>query len=200
MHDGRSFEPTHRGTYHTVSRTRKRVCLEAGLKLDINRLLRSGVMPHAMGGEKAGSLRVRYPDFEQEIQFVSRQRHFGGRQFYFQCPATGRLASVLWKPPGAARFACRQAWGGQVAYQSQFSEETARCHLAKEKIRQRLCGPDWWDDMPPRPKRMRTATYTRWEARYELQEQKLDDALLLAWRTRWVFEGIGLANRFRLAS
>jgi hypothetical protein len=138
-----------------VSRHRERVCLEAGLKLDINRLLREGIMPRPTEGEIAGSLRVRYPDFEQEIQFVSRQRHFGGRQFYFQCPATGRLCSVLWKPPGASRFACRQAWGGQVAYQSQFSEKTTRCHLAKEKIRQRLSGPDWWDDMPPRPKRMR---------------------------------------------
>src|ERR1035437_6237518 len=168
-----------------MPRSRERVCLEAGLKLDINRLLRDGTMPPAMGGEKAGSLRVRYPDFEQEIQFVSRARHFGGRQFYFQCPATGRLCSVLWKPPGATRFACRQAWRGQVAYQSQFMEKTARCHLAKENIRQRLGGPDWWDDMPPRPKRMRAATYARWEARFELQEQKLDDALLKVFQTRW---------------
>jgi hypothetical protein len=64
-------------------------------------------------------------------------------------------------------------------------EKTARCHLAKENIRQRLCGPDWWDDMPPRPKRMRAATYARWEARFELQEQKLDDALLKVFQTRW---------------
>jgi hypothetical protein len=55
--------------------------LENGLKLDINRLLREGTIPRAMDGEKAGSLRVRYPDFEQEIRFVSRRRHFGGRQF-----------------------------------------------------------------------------------------------------------------------
>jgi hypothetical protein len=168
-----------------VSRNRRRVYLEAGLKLDINRLFRDGTMPRAMGGEKAGSLRVRYPDFEQEIQFVSRPRHFGGRQFYFQCPATGKLCSVLWKPPGATRFACRQAWGGQVAYRSQFAEKTARCHLAKDKIRQRLGGPDWWDDMPPRPKRMRAATYARWEARFDLQEQKLDETLLEVFRTRW---------------
>jgi len=63
--------------------------------------------------------------------------------------------------------------------------------LAKEKIRQRLCGPDWWDDMPARPKRMRAATYDKWEARYEEQEKNLDKALLEAWRTKWsVLKGL----------
>ena len=168
-----------------MSRRRERVCLEAGLKLSIIKLLRDGVMPRPMEGEIAGSLWVRYSDFEQKVKFVSRQRHLGGRQFYFQCPATGRLCSVLWKPPGASRFACRQAWGGQVAYQSQFATKAARSHLAKDKIRQRLSGPDWWDDMPPRPKRMRTATYARWKAKFELQERNLDDAFVEAFRFRW---------------
>jgi hypothetical protein len=167
-----------------MSRHRERVCLETGLKLDINRLLRDGIMPRPIEGEIAGSLRVRYPDFEQEIQFVSRRRHFGGRQFYFQCPATGRLCSVLWKPPGTSRFACRQAWGGHVAYQTQFVAKSERCHLAKEKIRQRLSGPDWWDYMPARPKRMRAATYARWAARFELQERNLDQAFVDVFRAR----------------
>jgi hypothetical protein len=176
-----------------MPRPRQRVCLETGLKLDINRLRRAGTIPPALDGQKAGSLRVRYTElgFEQEIQFVSRPRHFGGRQFYFQCPATGRPCSVLWKPPGARQFACRQAWGGLVAYQSQFIEPTGRAHLAQRKIRARLCDvdawrePEGWTDLPPRPKRMRAATYARWEARFDLQEQKLDDAILLVWRTKW---------------
>jgi hypothetical protein len=174
-----------------MPRPRQRVCLEAGLKLDINKLRRTGIMPRAMQGEKAGSLRVRYPDFEQEICFTSCLRPYGGRQFYFQCPATGRRCSVLWKPPGASRFACRQAWSGRVAYQSQFMEPTGRAHLAQAKIRAKLCDvggwrePEGWTDLPPRPKRMRAATYARWEARFDLQDQMLDEALLEAFRTRW---------------
>ena len=168
-----------------MPRARKRVCLEAGLKLDINRLLRDGTMPRAMGAAIAGSLWVHFPDFDQEIQFDSRPRHFGGRQFYFRCPTTGRLCSVLWKPPGSTQFASRQTWRGRVAYQSQFMEKTGRCHLAKAKIREKLRTPDWWDDIPPRPKRMRAATYARWKARFDLQKQKLDEALIETFRTRW---------------
>jgi hypothetical protein len=170
-----------------VSRPRQRVCLEAGQRLDINALRRAGTIAPALNGELAGSLSVRYPDigFEQEIQFVSRARHYGGRQFYFWCPVTGRRCSVLWRPPGASRFASRQAWGRQVAYRSQFAEPTSRAHLAKAKIQQRLSDKEWADLLPPRPKRMRATTYARWEARWELQEQRLDDALLQAWASRW---------------
>jgi hypothetical protein len=58
------------------------VCLEDGLKLDINRLRRAGTIPGELNGEVAGTLSVKYPEigFEQEIAFVSRSRHFGGRQ------------------------------------------------------------------------------------------------------------------------
>src|ERR1700730_10153593 len=89
-----------------MSRPRQRYTLEAGQKLDINALLRSGAMRRPANGEKAGSLRVSYPTigFEQEINFVSRKRNFGGRQYYFLCPATGRLCSVLWKPAGTKQL------------------------------------------------------------------------------------------------
>jgi hypothetical protein len=168
-----------------MSRSRQRYPLEAGQKLDINALRRAGTIPPALNGEKAGSLSVRYPDgFEQEITFVSRKRHYGGRQFYFVCPVTGRLCSVLWRPPGATRFCSRQAWCRQVAYAVQFADTTDRCHLAKRKICRRLGASDG-DDFPPRPKRMRARTYAKWEARFEEQEKRLDDALLSAWRTRW---------------
>jgi hypothetical protein len=169
-----------------MSRSRQRVPLEAGQKLDINQLRRAGHMPRDLQGASAGSILVEYPaiGFSQEIRFTSRPRHYGGRQFYFECPVTGRRCSVLWRF-GAGRFACRQAWRGQVAYTSQFAEPSARCHMAKDRIRRRLGGPDWWDDMPPKPKRMRKATYARWEARYELQERMLDTLLLRLFSTKW---------------
>jgi hypothetical protein len=105
-------------------------------------------------GREGGFASVKYPDigFGQTIQFVSRRRHFGGRQFYFKCPATGRPCSVLWKPSGAKQFACRQAWGCKVAYRTQFAEPTSRAHLAKFKIQRRLSAEDWADLLPPRPK------------------------------------------------
>jgi hypothetical protein len=145
-------------------------------------------MPRPANGEKAGTLSVKYPEigFEQEIRFTSRPRHYGGRQFFFECPATGRRCYVLWKPPGASRFACRQAWGThRVAYRSQFAEPTSRAHLAKAKIQRRLSDKEWCDLLPPKPKWMRARTYARWQERFDEQEKRLDDALLLAWRTRW---------------
>jgi hypothetical protein len=168
----------------TMPRNRQRATLEAGQRLDINKLMRDGAI--RTNGAAAGTLRASYPDgFEQTIEFVSRPRHFGGRQFYFRCPITGRLASVLWKPPGATRFASRHAWPHQVSYQTAQADRTTRCHLAKAKIRRRLGDVDELDDLPPRPKRMREATYRKWEARYDEQQKKLDDALMLVWRSQW---------------
>jgi hypothetical protein len=46
---------------------------------------------------------------------VSRPRYYGGHQWFFVCPVTGGLATVLWRPPGASKFCSRQAWGRQVA-------------------------------------------------------------------------------------
>ena len=183
-----------------MSRSRQRVPLESGQRLDINRLRRDGHMAKDLDGAKAGTLRVRYPTigFEQQIEFVSRQRHFGGRQFYFVCPVTGRLASVLWKPNGATRFASRQAWRGQVAYQSQFADRTNRCHLTKAKIQRRLSKDDWSDLLPPRPKRMRHATYAKWETRFDLQDQKLDAMLMRLFLTEWAhLKDISLAKIFQ---
>jgi hypothetical protein len=173
-----------------MSRPLQRCCLQDGQRLDMNKLLRNGIIPRAMKDEKAGSLTVRFPGFEQEIRFASRARHFGGRQWYFQCPVTGRLASVLWRPNGASRYASRQAWGN-VAYRSQFLDPTGRAHLARARIRATLCEiggwrePEGWEDLPPKPKWMRRVTYGRMEARFDLQEQKLDGALMAAWRSRW---------------
>jgi hypothetical protein len=112
----------------------------------------------------------------QRIALVARPRHFGGRQWYFSCPKTGRPVSVLWRPPGARQFASRQAWGRQVAYQSQFQDATGRAHLGKQRIKSRLIGnldPDEWD-LPPKPKWMRWTTYNRYEKKFDRYEAILD--------------------------
>jgi hypothetical protein len=115
-------------------------------------------------------LRIEIGDSIQQITLVWRSRHFGGRQWFFLCPATNRLATVLWKPPGASRFCSRQAWGRQVAYASQFLDRDGRAHHGQSKIKSRLCSigkfdPDKWD-LPPKPKWMRWRTYNRYEERF----------------------------------
>lgn len=157
-----------------MARNRQRVCLESGAKLDINRLFRDGTIPRTGGG----ILRVGLADgSEQEIVLASQPRHFGGKQWYFRCPRTGRLASVLWRPPGARWFACRQAWGRRVvAYESQFLDATGRAHLGQRRVKNRLIGnldPDAWD-WPPKPKWMRWKTYNHYEAKFDHYEEVLD--------------------------
>jgi hypothetical protein len=93
-----------------------------------------------------------------------------------------RRVSVLWMPPGASDFACRQEWGRQVAYGSQFSDRVNRAHRGKARIKSRLCSiggfdPDDWD-FPPKPKWMRWRTYNRAEEKFDRYESILDEGCL----------------------
>jgi hypothetical protein len=165
----------------TMPRVLKRVMLEAGQRLDINELRRNGTIK-LDAGEVAGTFLVSMPKigFSQRIIFVSRRRHLGGRQFYFECPTTGKKCSVLYRPPGATRFCHRTAWRGQVAYQSQFVEPAQRCHLAMARIARKL-GGEAGGACPPKPLWMRWPTYEALRARWDEQQQRLDDALGTAW-------------------
>jgi hypothetical protein len=123
-----------------------------------------------------GWFRIQVGRLDQRITLVSEKRHFGGRQWYFICPVKNRRAAVLWKPNGATRFCSRQAWGRQVAYQSQFNDLTNRAHAGKARIKSRLIAdldPDEWD-LPPKPKWMRWETYKRYKAEYDHYEEILD--------------------------
>lgn len=190
-----------------MPRPRHRVCLQDGLKLDLNHLAREGFIKFGANigawriswttshrGEIArgiitadmtdsghGWLRIATGRFVQQITLVARPRHLGGRQYFFLCPATGRLATVLWKPPGASKFCSRQAWGRQVAYRSQFLDRDSRAHHGQSKLNSRLCSigqfdPDEWN-FPPKPKSMRWKTYKRYEERFERHEAQLDAGL-----------------------
>jgi hypothetical protein len=188
-----------------MARPRYRACLQDGLKLDLNQLARKGFIKfggnvgirgitwsNSYWGEIASGLinaDMTNPDnawfeisiggFRQRITLIARPRHFGGRQWFFECPATHRLATVLWKPPGADRFCSRQTWGRQVAYRSQFLDRDNRAHAGKERIRARLIGdldPDEWD-LPPKPKWMRWKTYNHYVECFERYEEMFYDAL-----------------------
>jgi hypothetical protein len=190
-----------------MPRSRQRVCLEQGLRLDVNRLIRQGLIrPGGISGpfliswtnsytgevtasalvtanmlnRQEGRLHIQIGSVGQTIFLVPRSRRFGGYQWYFICPVMNRCASVLWRPPGATRFCCRQKWGRQVAYASQFLDADNRAHRGKAKIKKRLigdCDPDEWD-LPPKPKWMRWSTYNRLVDRYDAYEEILDRGIV----------------------
>jgi hypothetical protein len=95
----------------------------------------------------------------------------------FHCPDTTHRATVLWLPPGARYFCCREKWKGQVAYSSQFMSWIDRAHRGKAKINSRLCAiggfdPDEWD-LPPKPRWMRWNTYNRAEQKFDRYNEML---------------------------
>ena len=182
-----------------MPKPRQRICLNQGLKLDINKLRRtglvrpgsrsgpngirwssdywgeiaSGVITANMEGTYEGWFRIQLADLDQWIALVPRSRHFGGHQWYFICPVMNRDCSVVWLPPGASRFCSRETWGTRrVAYASQFADPDNRAHIGKAKIKAKLIGdrdPDEWD-LPPKPKWMRWKTYNRYVERFDTYE------------------------------
>ena len=136
-----------------------------------------------MRWEHEGTLQIRMADIEQEVILTPRRRRFGGHQWYFMCPHEDRCCSVLWRPPGAREFRCRQGWGRRVAYNSQFLDPTNRAHRGKAKIKARLigdCNPDEWE-LPPKPKWMRWSTYNRYVDRFHKYEEILDEGVEELW-------------------
>jgi hypothetical protein len=192
-----------------MPRDRWRVCLQDGLKLDLNHLIRQGTVrpglstgPYLIAWTRSGAvigsavitaslcdpetgrLRFQANGVDQLITLVSCPRHYGGRQWYFVCPVTNKRASVLWRPPGAKEFCSRQAWGRKVAYRSQFLSIYDRGHSGKAKIKARLIGelhPDDWE-LPPKPKWMRWRTYERLAERFDAYDDMTypDDSALIA--------------------
>jgi hypothetical protein len=191
--------------FRPMPRPRRRVCLESGLKLDLNKLMRQrcivpgarsawrSVWTNSYTGEEIavadliahmtpneGRLRIQMNDAEQTIILTPRPRRFGGHQWYFVCPVMNRCCSVLWMPPGATRFCSRQAWGRRVAYASQFLDPDNRAHRGKAKIKRGLigdCDPDEWE-LPPKPKWMRWRTYNRLVERFDSYEEILDRGIV----------------------
>jgi hypothetical protein len=132
-----------------------------------------------------GWLRFYSSTTDQQLTLHRIPRHFGGGQWYFLCPVTYRRVSVLWRPPGASRFASRHAWGRRVAYQSQYESPRDRTLHQGQKLRAKLGGWDWagcCGDDPPKPKWMRWKTYNRILDRSYEYERIADALLLFRWR------------------
>jgi len=183
-----------------MPRPRQRACLQDGLKLDLNCLIRQrSVRPGAISGpyllqwtnkstgEVVGSgvitsnlcdrddgwFRLEANGIDQRIMLVARPRHFGGVQWYFVCPIINRRASVLWMLPGARQFFSRHAWGWRkVAYRSQFLAVHDRGYAGQAKIKARLIGERDPEEwhLPPKPKWMRWRTYNQLVERFDAYE------------------------------
>jgi hypothetical protein len=180
-----------------MARQRERICLEQGLKLDLVQLARrgsiqsgsnlgprriqwtdrmsgeliaTGVITADLRGSDSGWLQINMEHFQQCFQLILMPRHFGGGQWYFLCSGLDRPASVLWRPPGALFFRCRQYWGRRVAYLCQFGNPIDRAHIGRAKLKAKLCSPDLDDwRIPPKPPKMRWATYDRLIEQYTQQ-------------------------------
>jgi hypothetical protein len=183
-----------------VPRHRERLTLESGPVLDLAKMIPKGrgrpgthvrihwtyasgevITTEVSLGADQGSLIISFGGRKQTFHLTSRERHFGGWQWYVICPRTRKPVRVLFRPYGASAFASRHQWGRRAAYVSQFLDPVGRAWRVKAKIKARLIGdqdPDDWD-LPPKPKRMRLRTYERWEARYDDAEDALDQHLCI---------------------
>ena len=119
--------------------------VENGLTLDINELVRGGniqpgqwrsgtlIWRRVPSGEEVGSIgceanltdhcdawmrlhyRIDGEPQDYRITLETTRPNYGGRRWWFRCPATGRRVAKLNSPPGGGIFASRRAYG--LAYQ-----------------------------------------------------------------------------------
>ena len=99
----------------------------------------------------------------EPVRLPRTAQPFGGERVWFACPGCGRRCAVLY---GARRFRCRLCIG--VSYGSQHEAAHERLLRRVQGLRARLGGELYASldlPFPPRPKRMRRATYRRLRAR-----------------------------------
>ena len=184
--------------------------VEDGLTLDISKLVRDGnIRPgqrcsgtltwrRVSSGEEVGIIgyeanlidpddawvRLHYRQNgeprDYRVPLETTRPNYGGRRWWFRCPATGRRVAKLNSPPGGGIFASRRAYG--LAYQSQRERSYERALTRTQAIRIKLGGdPSLAITFPDKPKGMWWRTYRR------LKEQARE-AELQSW--------LGVAERF----
>ena len=170
--------------------------VEDGLTLDINKLVREGIIRPGQWcsgtrrwtwvatGEEVGSIgyeanltdpchtwfRLHYradgEPQDYQITLDTTRPNYGGRRWWFLCPARGDRVAKLYLPPGGRIFACRMAYG--LAYRSQRERAHDRALNRTQNIRTRLGGsPSLLEPFPDKPKGMWWRTY--WRLREEAE-------------------------------
>jgi hypothetical protein len=188
--------------------------VENGLKLDVNQLIRQGLLAPgrtlagsivwtcvstgeltaSMGYEAqmsvdSGRIRLRYTttaqggdkrDWDYSIMLAATPQPFGGRRWWFRCPATGVLVSKLHLPNGAWTFASRRAY--RLGYRCQRETPRDRSVSRAFALREKIGGKGGIGTVIPRPKGMHARTFERAMERIHAAEEIVDAhaALMLA--------------------
>jgi hypothetical protein len=105
-------------------------------------------------------------DIDERVPFAYTPTRFGGRRQWLRCPKCSRRCRKIY---GGRYFRCRLCH--RLRYASQSARPDQRASDRARKIAKRL--HDMWGgtteaeyDFPPKPPRMRWATYQRLEAQY----------------------------------
>ena len=183
--------------------------VEDGLTLDINKLVRDGYIQRGAwvsgtltwrrvsSGDEIGNIgyeanltdlddawmRLQYrlngEPKDYRIALVTTRPNYGGRRWWFRCPATGRRVAKLHSPPGGDIFASRRAYG--LAYRSQRERAYDRALTRTQDIRIKLGGdPSLAVPFPGKPKGMWWRTY--WRLRKEAKEAEYRSLVGMAQR------------------
>jgi len=146
----------------------------------VNHLWRlRGLLPRWIA--QPDGVRLRYQTKDREgspvevnelVAFAFTPTMFGGHRQWLRCPKCGRRCRKIY---GGRYFRCRNCH--RLRYASQSEKSYQRASDRARKIAKRL--HDKWDgtteeeyDFPPKPPRMRWATYNRLEAQYDECENR----------------------------
>lgn len=121
-------------------------------------------------GETSGTLvlgyRVNGQDEQSTIRLSTVPNHYGGRNWFMHCPATGKRARKLYKWSGLPYFRHREAVRPRPTYACQRVGGHDRIISQRWALRRRM--GDQWSDLfgePVKPKWMRWRTFERYAAR-----------------------------------
>lgn len=122
---------------------------------------------------------------DQTVQMETTPCRFGGRRWWWLCPATMRRCSTLYLPNGGTRFLSQGPGAYRLAYASQSADAMGRSHARLARLHRKMGGDYAYADDPPpsRPKWMRHQTYDRLVAQWEAQMER-HDAIWIEGATR----------------